>query len=249
VRVFAISYDPIGAIAQFCDEHNIEYDFLSDEGSAFITQLGILNTLVDPDEAVYGIPYPGTYVLDEQGVVVQKFFHREYQIREAAAFTLEEAFGLQAELGETPHASASVEDINITAQLHAPDIKFRQRVDLHVRLDLPEGIHVGGPEVPEGNFPTVVTVTGPEGLYIGPPRYPETVPFQVAGLTEPLPVLEGFAVVRVELNSALTEVESVPIDVEVRYQACNDRECFLPQTARLHLDLPVGSLNRPPRRS
>ena len=180
--------------------------------------------------------------------MVQKFFHREYQVREAAAFTLEEAFGLQAELGETPHTSASVEDVVITAQLHAPDLKFRQRVDLHVHVDLPEGLHIGGPEVADGAFPTVVTVTGPEALHIGEPRYPATVPFQVEGLSAAIPVIEGSAVMRVELNSALTDVESVPVDVEVRYQACNDRECFLPQTARLHLDLPVGSLNRPPRR-
>jgi hypothetical protein len=247
--VFAISYDPIGAIAQFADEHSIEYDFLADEGSAFIKQLGILNTLVDPDETVYGIPYPGTYVLDEQGIVVQKYFHREYQIREAASFVLEEAFGLPVALDEHPGDSAAIEDVRISARLGAPDLKFRQRVDLHVRIDLPEGLHVGGPQVTESYIATEVTVTGPEGLSIGAPRYPATVPFQVEGLGVPIPVLEGDTVIRVELISGLREMETAPVDVEVRYQACNDRECFLPQAAKLHLELPLGTLNRAARRT
>ena len=249
IKLFAISYDPIGAIAQFADEHGIEYDFLADEGSAFIKQLGILNTLVDPDETVYGIPYPGTYVLDEQGVVVQKFFHREYQIREAASFVLEEAFGLPVDIEAHPGESASIEDVRITARLGAPDLKFRQRVDLHVGIALPPGLHVGGPDMPEGYIATAVTVTGPEELRIGPARYPATAPFQVEGLAAPIAVLEGDSVIRVELISGLRDVETVPIDVEVRYQAYNDRECFLPQTARLHLELPLGSLNRAPRRT
>jgi hypothetical protein len=44
------------------------------------------------------------------------------------------------------------------------------------------------------------------------------------------------------------DLEAIPLDVTVRYQACNDRECFLPQTKTLHLDVPAEALNRPQRR-
>ena len=47
----------------------------------------------------------------------------------------------------------------------------------------------------------------------------------------------------VPLVCGLREGESVPIDIEVRYQACSDRECFLPTTQRLRLDVPLGRLN------
>lgn len=248
IALFAISYDPVGAIAQFCDEQGIEYDFLSDEGSAFIRQLGILNTLIQPDETVYGIPYPGAYVLDEQGFVTRKYFHREYQVREAATFVLHEGFGLPVDVDANPGGNATAGDIVVSARLGAPDLKFRQRVDLYVRMELPEDVHVGGPETPEGSYPTEVRISGPDELWIGEPRFPLTAPFQVAGLNEPIPVLQGANEICIELLSGIREPGTVPVDIEVSFQACNDRECFLPQTARLHLELPVGSLNRAPRR-
>ena len=43
------------------------------------------------------------------------------------------------------------------------------------------------------------------------------------------------------------EGESIPFDVEVRYQACSEQECFMPRTHRLHLEVPVVPLNRPRR--
>ena len=47
-------------LAGFAGEYGIEYPLLADEGSKVIEQFGILNTLVLPDEPVYGIPYPGS---------------------------------------------------------------------------------------------------------------------------------------------------------------------------------------------
>jgi hypothetical protein len=43
-------------------------------------------------------------------------------------------------------------------------------------------------------------------------------------------------------------VEEIVLEVSVRYQACNDRECFLPQTRLLQVEVPVAALNRAPRR-
>ncbi len=91
-------------------------------------------------------------------------------------------------------------------------------------------------------------MTGPEGLRVEEPRYPATRPFRVQGLSEVFQVLDGEVEIVVPLVSAIREVDSTPIDVEVRYQACNDRECFLPQTERLRLEIPVGQLTRPQQR-
>ena len=55
----------------FSDEYGIEYDLLSDAGSAVIREFGILNSIIDPEgpmaERFYGIPFPGTYVVDGAG--------------------------------------------------------------------------------------------------------------------------------------------------------------------------------------
>ncbi len=65
IEVYALSYDETDALKDFADAHNITYTLLSDPDSQVIRSFGILNTLIDPtDHPWYGIPYPGTYVLN-----------------------------------------------------------------------------------------------------------------------------------------------------------------------------------------
>ena len=71
-----------------------------------IERFGILNTLIDPDDpdvrhptlgvSFYGIPFPGTYVVDESGIVTEKFFNRHYATRPSAGTSLDTAFGTGA---------------------------------------------------------------------------------------------------------------------------------------------------------
>ena len=42
-KIFAVSYDPVGVLARFAEQHDISYTLLSDEGSRVITDLGLLN--------------------------------------------------------------------------------------------------------------------------------------------------------------------------------------------------------------
>ncbi len=243
--MFAVSYDSIETISTFSERYGIEYDFLSDEGSRVIRELGILNTLVRPDEPVYGIPYPGTYVLNEAGVVTAKFFNREYQVRESVPFLLRAALGDTPDFGDGPRAASDAgaeTSVRVSAWLHTPDLKFRQRTELVVELAIAPGFHVYGPPVPDGYYATDVTVRAPESLQVSEPVYPQTRPFRVEGLDEDFNVLDGNARIRLELNSQLREGDPVPVDIEVRYQACTDTECFIPSTVRLHLELPVGRL-------
>ena len=64
---------------------------MSDVDSKVIRAYGILNDQVKPGDLIlYGIPYPGTYVTDAEGVVVAKSFHGSYKIRdspEAVSYT------------------------------------------------------------------------------------------------------------------------------------------------------------------
>ena len=249
IAVFAISYDPVDALAAFADEHAIEYRLLSDAQSEVIREFGILNTLVQPDEPVYGIPFPGLYIVDEHGVVAEKFFHREYQVRETAATVLRSGFRIAIDLAGSPSAQSTVADVRVSAVLAAEELKFMQRADLYVRIALAEGLHVNAHPAPEGYFATEVAVSGPQGLRVGEPRFPATTPFHIEGLNEPFQVFEGDVEITVPLISEIREGDAVAIAVEVRYQACNDRECFLPSTERLQLTAPLGRINLPRPRS
>ncbi len=123
-------------LAGFAGEHGIEYPLLADEGSKVIEQFGILNTLVLPDEPVYGIPYLGSYLVGEDGWGTDKFFHREYQLRETGATVLRSGFRLPVDLGGFLQSAAVEQGAKVSATLGAHDLKFVQRAELYVRIDL-----------------------------------------------------------------------------------------------------------------
>ena len=62
--------------------------------SAVIKRYGILNSAVRPgDLPIYGVPFPGSYVSDENGVVVEKFFHDSYKKRDSPELLIDSALG------------------------------------------------------------------------------------------------------------------------------------------------------------
>lgn len=54
---------------------------LSDEGSKTIDAYGIRNTEVQPGVKADGIPYPGTFLVDTDGVIKGKIFLEGYAQR------------------------------------------------------------------------------------------------------------------------------------------------------------------------
>lgn len=97
------SYDPVDVLANFAQRHVITYPLLSDEGSKAITSLGLLNRHVAEQHAYYGVavrdqhhgvPYPGIFVLDENGMVIDKVFEQSYRVRPTAGGVLEDLMDL-----------------------------------------------------------------------------------------------------------------------------------------------------------
>lgn len=81
----AISYDTIEILKRYSDKNEIAYLMLSDEGSKLIDGFGIRNKAMDGKKFgkndLTGIPFPGTYVLDNDGVILGKLFLERYQER------------------------------------------------------------------------------------------------------------------------------------------------------------------------
>ena len=245
VRVFTISNDPVEVLAGFAEEQGITYPLLSDPGSDVIRQYGILNTLIAPDEDRYGIAYPGIYVTDESGVIVEKMFHREYAVRESAAGILHRVLGEDFDIHDNPRAEVEGPGVRVSAALAEPELTFMQRTPVLVRLDLDPGLHVYGRPVPEGFVATEVSVTAPEGVRIGETESPPTRPFSVEGVRQEFRIFEGAVEFVVPITSELREEPTVTLEVTVRYQACDERQCYLPQSRTLSLTAPLGGLNRP----
>lgn len=248
IAVFAISYDSTEVLSAFATEFGITYPLLSDAGSEVIRRYGILNTLVGPDESVFGIPYPGSYLTDEAGVVAEKLFYRQYRLRPSTTSVLKDGFGVSL-APENPRAESSAPGVRVSVTLGEDALVFQQRVPLYVTFDLDPGLHIYAPDSGGGMVGTSVTVTAPEDVSVGPAIVPDGHPLRLEGAEEALLVLDGAVEFAVPLVSTHTEGASVTLDIRVAYQACDDRQCFLPQEQTIRLEVPLQGLNRARPRS
>ncbi len=246
VRVIAVTPEPAEVIARFTERYGVTFPVLSDVDSAVIDEYGIRNTEVPEDHRLYGMPFPGAYLADAEGRIAQKHFNTNYRVRESAETII------RGDLGEwyDPEGYPAAESGGaVSASLGSPELKPFSRVDLLVRLNLPAGQHAYGEPVPDGLVATSVTVTGPEELRTEAPVMPPTRPLLVEAVGEELQVFEGDIHIRVPLSYRSLEApdggDSVPIGIEVRYQACDELVCFLPVEERLTLDAPLGGHLRP----
>jgi AhpC/TSA family len=145
----AISYDSVAVLKNFTDRQHITFPLLSDPESKIIRAFDILNETVAPGTAFYGIPNPGTYVLDPQGRVVSKHFEDDYRERVSATDILIQDFGKSAdavrEVAETKH-------LRLTTTASTPVARPGHRIVLSLEIDLKPKMHVYAPGV-QGYIP------------------------------------------------------------------------------------------------
>ena len=245
-------------IAEFAEKQRIPFPLLSDVDSAVIRRFGILNDQVKPGDLIlYGIPYPGVYMTDEDGVVVAKSFHASYKMRESPEHLLDATLGrIQLDDAElVPDARREDDEVSLTVALRGGRGTLRQGIVRHVvaRFALAPGFHLYGEPVPEGMIPTRVEVEGPPGLVVHEPILPPTEPLELASVGATLQVWSGEfdLVVPIHATGALQsevrplDVESVRVDVRVTYQACDDEVCLLPKTESFALDVPLDVIDVP----
>lgn len=212
ISVFAISYDPVEAQAAFAEEFGIAYSLLADVDHQAIEATGILNvqnvvgaehdvTKVAPfpvaeveerlQMSTWGMPYPGSYLIGEDGTVMEKLFYRHYRTRASAATVLRDGFGVDFEVRDHPRAEVGADGVRMRATLGTEAMVYMETASLYIDIDLDEGLHLYGQPVPEDYVATEVTVTGPDSIVVGAPVYPATTPFRVAGLPEQFHVFHG----------------------------------------------------------
>ena len=85
VRVVAISYDPVEALHRFAEKRGITFPLLSDPDSKVITEYALRNKATVGKKLgninLDGIPYPGTMIVDRDGVIRAKLFVDGYRER------------------------------------------------------------------------------------------------------------------------------------------------------------------------
>jgi uncharacterized protein len=111
-----------------------------------------------------------------------------------------------------------------------------------VVIDIENGWHINtNPARPDFAIPTTVVVKAKHGTKVTKVEYPKGHDFRIEGLDEPMSVYEGRVVLFGTLavpKEASRQTEE--LTVEVKFQACNDKQCLAPKTAKLVGKVPVA---------
>jgi hypothetical protein len=256
IKLYALSYDDQETLAEFVQKQGVPYTLLSDTDSKVIKQYGLLNEQLSKKDAfLYGIPYPGVFLCDEDGTVISKFFHDSYKKRESPEMLIDAALG-HITIDETaPRAESSDDGIRITAALHGGNGSLRQGIvrQLVTTFELPGGLHIYGQPAPQGLTATDIKVEGPDGLVTLPMEAPPTTPLHLKTLDIDLNVWSGtvhFATPLYPVGELVSECRpiderEVELSVHVTFQACTDETCLLPQTRTLTLQVELEEVDVP----
>jgi hypothetical protein len=245
----AISYDPPETLKKFAESRGISFPLISDRGSAIIRAFGLLNETVERDSRSYGVPHPGTFIVDRSGTVVSRFFEDAYQERYTAATILSTLGGSSG----SATVKASTAHLAMTASLSDAAAAPGQRLALIAKITPAPGIHIYAPG--RHDYQIVRLVIEPQPwLRIHEPIYPRSEIYHFKPLDERVEVFmkpfelrrEVTLLATPEAQKLLGAMTSATITGALEYQACDDKVCFNPSRVPLSLTLTLNALDRRP---
>lgn len=237
VNVAAVMHDNVAILDHFAKRKNITYPLLADSEAQFARAFDIVNGNIARDSPVYGIPFPGTYILDENGVVTEKFFEANHRERYTVSNILIKHFHDPAGALKT-----SVETNHLTLTYSASDAVVRpgSLLALSLEVDLKPRMHVYAPGVEGGYKPVEWAIPKTDVSLAMPAGYPQPETLHLPAIGETVPVYHGrFSVVRdlsIGPGKALEpfiEEGQLKVIGTFRYQACDDKMCYPPETVPL----------------
>ena len=89
IQLVGISYDEPTALKRFADQMKISFPLLSDPGSKMIDAYHIRNEAAKG--RAEGVPNPGTFILDRDGIIRAKLFLEGYRERHTSEALIEAA--------------------------------------------------------------------------------------------------------------------------------------------------------------
>jgi len=212
-----------------------------------IRKYGLFNTTIAEGQPTYGIPYPGTFILDRDSVVRSRHFEAAYQERDTIASVLVK-LGARLDVEGTrvtaPHLTATTW---ITDHAAAPGTHFSVVVDV-----VPGArVHVYAPGV-TGYKPIALRIAAQPSLLVRQAQFPPADDYFFKPLNEHVAVYQKpFRIVQdLELDpapasaAALADRESMPITGTLEYQACDEKVCFNPQSIPLAWTIGMKPLDR-----
>jgi peroxiredoxin len=246
--VAAVSYDPVAVLSDFSARRGITFPLLSDPESITIKSYGILNTTVpETNRQNYGIPFPGTFMLNARGVVTSRFFEQAYQERSTVN-------SIMVRLGRNLDVPAtSVSSPQLTIVSFATDRTVAPGTHFSVVLDgrPGRGMHVYAPGV--AGYKAIALSIDPQAFVVAPAAQfsmPENYYFRplnerVLVYQRPFRIVQDVVIdASQQAQTALKDTAALTITGTLSYQACDDKICFTPQAVPLAWTVALRQLDR-----
>lgn len=247
INAASITYDSRDTLKAFSDANQIKFPMLSDVGSKVIQAFGIFNTNIPPDHPMlYGIPFPGDFLIAPDGTVREKHFLPSYEHRASATIVLHDASPTNSTRIETDAFAATV--------AFSTDRCFPgQELGVTLTLTPKPGWHIYGKPLPASYQSLELEFDGPlvdqQSLDLPPatplhfPALDETLPAYAAELrasgklgirwSPPMPA-KFLAGLGEKIEPGTHQVTGT-----LKYQACRDELCEPPQAIRFELPITI----------
>jgi peroxiredoxin len=249
IAVAAVSYDSPAILASFAKRRSITYPLLSDPKSSLIDGFGIRNPEATGMQA--GIPYPGYYLIDRQGVIEKRFFETAYYNRLTASNLYDHLFGEFAlptpvkQLPATPYVSIQTiqSDVEVT-----PGAVFQLAVAIMPGPDT----HIYAPGAEKLNYHVASLIINPSALYtVAAVAYPQSEMMNFPELSQTVPVYTGRTLLTTSVSATVNKQtlttfagnSNLPIKGAVNYQACTSKVCYPPTTVPVEWTIHLRSLD------
>lgn len=243
LNVASVSYDSVEILKSFGDRVGITFPMLADPDSKIIRDFGILNESIQKGTPTYGIPYPGSYIVDAKGVVLSKYFAPDFRERYTAGNILLK----KSPLVERP-GWKELETQHLRLRYKASDeiVRAGNRVALMIQVSLKPKMHAYAPGV-QGSYIPVQWQMATGAWKALDAQWPKSKTLHLKVINETLPVYKGKFVVsrevtlaqQKELMAAAGESKELTLGGTFRYQACDDKECYAPINVPLKWTLRV----------
>jgi hypothetical protein len=245
----AVTYDPPETLKRFADSRGITFPLLSDPGSAIIKRYGLFNATVDPTTRGYGIPHPGTFVLDSKGVVTARFFEDAYQERYTSATIL-------ATMGVKPPGTpvtARTAHLALSATISDTVAAPGHRLTIVAEVTPRPTIHLYAPG--KHDYQVVQLTIDPQPwLRAHETVYPASEIYHFKPLDErvevystPFRLRRDFTLQATqEMQKLLGSMPSATVTGALEYQACDDAICFNPARVPFSFTITLKPLDRNP---
>jgi AhpC/TSA family/Disulphide bond corrector protein DsbC len=231
----------------FSDRRKIDFPLLSDPDSKIIRMYQVLNAEAIGPNA--GMPRPGYFFIDLEGMIREKFFEAKYRERLTGNTLLSKLF---PELGEevsdtveAPHLPLSVGQSDRVA---VPG----NLVTLTAEVRLPPDVHVYAPGT-KGYKTVKLTIDPLPDFEIRQASHPSAKILYLPAIKERVPVFEGVFRIRQEMKvNSMAEFsgalgadgKNITINGNLEYQACDSKICFLPASVPVEWQFQIVPLDR-----